>query len=336
VRAYSRVAPTFWTGNTGRALRGFPDGQRIALYLATSPSAMMTGVYYLPLPTLCHEVGITPKRARAALEVLHAEGFAEYDYEASVVWVPEMARCQVGNDPKPDDKRIKGFLRELESVPHAVFVGKFVSKYRDAFHLDEESIRKVLPGGFGRGGPASKGPPDHLRRGSEGASKDHRSPAPAPAPAPEPAPTPAPDPEREAARAREDEAFRVWEENRGRLKGVTKRSDERRRKIAARLKEVPDLGRWRATIQRFARGWAGGQSWATLDFLIKSETNFLKVEEGTYDESTTRATPRPAAAAPGARSLLPQRSSRRGPEHWDDPDDALFDDTSSSPERKPQ
>lgn len=101
--------------------------------------------------------------------------------------------------------------------------------------------------------------------------------------------------------------FRIWEENRGRLKGVTKRSDERRRKIAARLKEVPDLDRWRAAIQRFARGWAGKQSWATLDFLIKSEANFLKVEEGTYDEATSGE----------SRVAVPRRTSSRMPDEWD-------------------
>lgn len=119
--------------------------------------------------------------------------------------------------------------------------------------------------------------------------------------------------------------FRIWEENRGRLKGVTKRSDERRRKIAARLKEVPDLDRWRAAIQRFARGWAGKQSWATIDFLIKSETNFLKVEEGTYDESTPK--PAPLASAP----RLPVRSSRRPPADWN-----LADEERSVAPGKPQ
>jgi hypothetical protein len=74
------------------------------------------------------------------------------------------------------------------------------------------------------------------------------------------------------------------------MKKATKLTEDRRRKIRARRKEVPDLDRWRSVIQRFARGWAGKQSWATLDFLIESERNFTKVEEGNYDEPTTRGT----------------------------------------------
>jgi hypothetical protein len=259
----------------------------------------MTGIYYLPLPTLCHEVGIRPKRALAALEVLNREGFAEYDHEASVVWVPEMARCQVGNDPKPDDKRIKGFLRELEAVAHPVFVGKFIAKYRDAFHLDEESLRGVLRGGFLSKMAAPEAPSKDHRSPIEGPSKPHRSPAPAPAPAP------APEPGEESALA-EEELFRIWNENRGSMKKASDLTEGRRRKIKTRLREIPNLDRWRAAIQRLARGWGGKQGWAKIDFLIRDDTNIVKIEEGTYDESTSRGIP--AAAS---------RTSRRSPTDWD-------------------
>ena len=59
MREYAKVAPAFWTGETGRHLRGDANAQRVAFYLMTCPSANMIGLYYLPLPVLAHEIGIS-------------------------------------------------------------------------------------------------------------------------------------------------------------------------------------------------------------------------------------------------------------------------------------
>jgi hypothetical protein len=212
----------------------------------------MTGIYYLPLPTLCYEVGITRKRARAALEVLAREGFAEYDEETSVVWVPEMARCQVGNDPKPDDKRIKGFLRELAAVPHPVFVGKFIEKYRKPFQLDEESLRKVIQVTSANLETPREGHPEDIRRGIEGAPEGHRSPEPLPEPAPEPAPEPretAHGAARDAQTEHEgpvegvspEELVLAWNANRGGMAEARPIDPERRKLLQAFLRKRPKL-----------------------------------------------------------------------------------------------
>jgi hypothetical protein len=157
VRAYSRVAPQFWIGATGRALRkAGRDAQVVALYLVTCPSATMSGVFPLELPTLCHQVRITKKKARAALAVLERENFAFYDAENEAVWIPEMARFQVGEQLEPDDKRIKGLVRQLEAVSAPRFAPAFYEKYRRAFHLPE------------------KGPWEPLRSPSDGPPKERK------------------------------------------------------------------------------------------------------------------------------------------------------------------
>ena len=57
-REYSIVKHTFWTGETGRKLREQgTDSLVVALYLTTCQSASMIGLYYLPIPLLCHETG---------------------------------------------------------------------------------------------------------------------------------------------------------------------------------------------------------------------------------------------------------------------------------------
>jgi len=157
MRSYSRVSPQFWTGVTGRALReAGRDVQIVALYLVTCPSGSMSGVFYLPLPTLCYEVGISRKKAQRVLAVLERERFAFFDKASQTVWVPEMARFQIGEQLHPPDKRIRGLGRELEAVAGSPFVAQFFRRYKEAFHLPEAGPWK----GFGS---PSEGPSEPLR-----------------------------------------------------------------------------------------------------------------------------------------------------------------------------
>lgn len=146
MRSYARVAPTFWTGETGRALRrAGPDVALAALYLVTCPGGSMSGIYYLPVPVLCHETGFSKRRAREILATLEREEFAFYDLVSETVWVPEMARFQVGDRLAAGDKRILGFVRELSLVTGSPFVGQFFQRYREVFNLPEEGPWKALP-----------------------------------------------------------------------------------------------------------------------------------------------------------------------------------------------
>src|SRR5688572_19251596 len=111
MRDYGKISPRFWTGPTGKKLRAAGrDVQAVCLYLQTCGSANMIGLYYLPLPTLCHEVGIADADARAALDAAARAGFAFYDDEAELVWLPEMARYQIADELVGKDKRRAGIL----------------------------------------------------------------------------------------------------------------------------------------------------------------------------------------------------------------------------------
>ena len=135
MRDYSMVSPQFWTGDTGRALRGAPDAQRLALYLLTCPSANMIGMYYLPMPLIEHEVGMTTKGATEALRRVCELKFAVYDDDSECVWVPEMARFQIGNQLKAGDKRLRGIERQLEIHRNCRFISDFLHKYRAFYGL---------------------------------------------------------------------------------------------------------------------------------------------------------------------------------------------------------
>jgi len=135
-RDYGKVAPSFWTGETGRQLReAGPEVQLIALYLLTCQSAHMTGLFYLPLPTLCHETGLTKKGACKALARVSKVNFAHYDEASEVVWVPEMAHFQVGESLVEKDNRHKGIVKYLETYRKSKYFNDFYDRYQIPYHL---------------------------------------------------------------------------------------------------------------------------------------------------------------------------------------------------------
>jgi hypothetical protein len=178
VREYAKVSPLFWTRGSGKRLRGDADAQVLALYLVTSPAANMIGVYYVPLVSICHETGLTEKRASLALAHLEAARFAFYDHDAELVWVPNMASYQIGDTMKSGDKRRGAVLAELDKLGDHPFVLRFAERYGLAYCLGGEwtQSRKVgapvLEPETGQSGKTDVANMPH-RRGIEGASKGH-------------------------------------------------------------------------------------------------------------------------------------------------------------------
>lgn len=180
MRDYSKVSPRYWTGDTGRQIRALGrEAQVIAFYLFTCPHANMLGLYYLSLPTLCHETGIpleppsegvrSPfKGARETLRSLENIGFAHYDEKTEHVYIPNMAREQIGERIKEKDNRHVSVLKELESLRKTPFFNDFVLRYRDAYRLHDVPLNKPL-------GSPSEGTPKPLARGSNGALSPLRS-----------------------------------------------------------------------------------------------------------------------------------------------------------------
>lgn len=138
MRDYSKVSPRFWTGSTGRELRKLgSQAQVIAFYLFTCPSANMLGLYYLGMPTLCHETGSPLKGALKGLQDLREAQFAYYDRPSEHVYVPNMAREQIGERLQRKDNRHVAVLKELRQLKNTVFYGDFVIRYREAFELHD-------------------------------------------------------------------------------------------------------------------------------------------------------------------------------------------------------
>ncbi len=140
MREYGKISPRFWIGATGRKIRALgPEAQVLALYLLTCPAASMTGLFYVSRPTMEHETGLGAEVVTTCLIDLGAVGFAQYDPEAETVWVPEMARHQVGERLMSKDKRHPAMIKELRQHAGHRFLLAFWEHYRVPYELPSGS-----------------------------------------------------------------------------------------------------------------------------------------------------------------------------------------------------
>lgn len=150
MREYAKIGPKMWHGKTikdlrkkaeARALEGASKGSEglvVALYLMTSPSSNMLGLFTQPILYMAHETGLGFEGASKGLQDCIDVGFCSYDPDTEVVWVYEMAKYQVAPSLKASDLRCKGIQREYDALPNCPFLGPFFDFYEQAFNLTEK------------------------------------------------------------------------------------------------------------------------------------------------------------------------------------------------------
>ena len=135
MRDYAKAVPKMWHGKTFKALRKHPEGLVVALYLMTSPSSNMLGLYAQPVLYMAYETGLGEEGARKGLQQCIEAGYCSYDDESEFVWVHEMASYQIASELKGSDLRCKGIQKDYDALPDNPFLGEFFDRYADAFHL---------------------------------------------------------------------------------------------------------------------------------------------------------------------------------------------------------
>lgn len=136
MRDYSKVVPKMWHGKTMKALRKSPEGLVVALYLMTSPSSNMLGLYAQPILYMAYETGLGEEGAKKGLASCIEAGFCSYDEESEFVWVHEMASYQIASELKASDLRCKGVQKEYDALADNPFLFAFYERYVNAFHLN--------------------------------------------------------------------------------------------------------------------------------------------------------------------------------------------------------
>lgn len=138
MREFGKVLARFWTGQTGKEIRRVGTKcQIVALYLVTNPNANAIGLYYLPLATAAHELGITVDEIRKALLRLRELRFAAFDEISETVFVYNMAKFQLGPKLKREDKKVPWIRREVAKMQYSPFYEEFVAMHRDDYHLSD-------------------------------------------------------------------------------------------------------------------------------------------------------------------------------------------------------
>ena len=95
MRDYAKISPRLWIGRTGKEIRKLgPDAQIVAFYLLTGPHANLLGLYHLHVLYIVADTGLSPENVTAAIANLSTTEFCQYDHDAEMVWVCEMARYQ--------------------------------------------------------------------------------------------------------------------------------------------------------------------------------------------------------------------------------------------------
>jgi len=149
MRKFTQLRSSFWTGVTGRELRRLgSEFQLAALYLISAPGSNALGMYYLPLPAAAHEIGLPIEKVRQILQKLCEMGFCQYDEESEMVFVINMARFQIGDSLKPNDKQVPWIWHELQKMSDCVFFRRFLNRYGEAYQVaqcfrDEDSSKPL-------------------------------------------------------------------------------------------------------------------------------------------------------------------------------------------------
>jgi len=134
---YSKMFPTFWSGTTGKALRGDAEAQVIQHYLIDNQHTNMWGLYHLPKAYITIDTGHSAKVINRVFKKLTELGFSYYDEESEYVFVVEMAHMQVGV-LRNGDKRIESanrFYRDIHDIP---FLGMFYDRYAEELAIVED------------------------------------------------------------------------------------------------------------------------------------------------------------------------------------------------------
>jgi hypothetical protein len=146
MRDYAKVAPQFWTGTTGKALKlAGPEAVIVGMYLMTSPHANMIGLYYCPLIYIAHDTGLGLEGASKGLQSAIEAGFCTFEAETDFVFVHAFAEYQIGTALDPKDLRVKGVVNELAKVPKGQCWQSFRARYAVPFNLPVPGVDNKAP-----------------------------------------------------------------------------------------------------------------------------------------------------------------------------------------------
>ena len=120
---YRTVNTKFWRDKKIKGLD--PISKLLFLYFFTNDHTHVAGLYYLPMPVIPHETGLTEKQISKATKVLKDKGLAYHDPDSESVLVVNMLEYQGNGGPK-----IKAAVnKQLEVMGDSPLLEIFIAKH---------------------------------------------------------------------------------------------------------------------------------------------------------------------------------------------------------------
>jgi len=113
---YTRVESRFWQDEKMRLVSS--DARHLMLYLLTSPHRNILGMYFLPIPYACFDLGWDEHRFGKGLSELLGKGCIKYDEENHVVLVINFLK----HNPLENQNQVKSAVDKLEQLPQTPLI----------------------------------------------------------------------------------------------------------------------------------------------------------------------------------------------------------------------
>ena len=131
---YSRVYSSIWAEPWTENMR------TLAFYLVTGPQRRTEGLYRLPLAYVEGDLDWQPKRLKAVLGALTAEGFVEHDPKAQLVLLVNALKRNGLNT-----KQRIGVVKAFRELPPSPLLERFVSLSREFNQQLWEDLAEAFP-----------------------------------------------------------------------------------------------------------------------------------------------------------------------------------------------
>lgn len=119
VPRYSRISARFWTDE--KATKWDLPTKLMALYLLTCSHRRLEGIFVLPVPYVCADLGLSEKRVKKCLSVLSRDGFLKFDEKTKVLLLRNALRYQSPENPN----QAEACLRRLRDLPYTDLLIEF-------------------------------------------------------------------------------------------------------------------------------------------------------------------------------------------------------------------
>ena len=141
---FRKIDVRIWNDAKFRALSHY--GKLVFIMLLTHPGMTALGAMRATPEGLGAELKMEPKAFREAFEEVLRQGLAEYDEEASCVFVPNFVRYQAAESPNV----IKAWAKQLEWIPEGPLKARAVAGVQAFVEGYGEAFNKAFRESFGK------------------------------------------------------------------------------------------------------------------------------------------------------------------------------------------